>query len=242
MNWISRAWRVVGISLAFAATPAAHAVAPAAIAAAALCTAQSARGVTCGVAIDQLHPTQLTYGAIEVERRAAKIADMDAAERRSYLKEHVVPLVVGPQGVFYVTDHHHFAMAYAQIVGDSAVVLATIQENWGTLDPAVFWPKMADAQYTYLFDEHGEGPMTLAALPQDVFGLRDDPFRSLAWGVKKAGGYQDSTVPHADFQWANFLRTRFAADTVRGDFDTTVERAVDAAHSASARDLPGYQP
>ena len=46
--------------------------------------------------------------------------------------------------------------------------------------------------YIWSFDEHGQ-PLDLAtftaALPRSVQGLRDDPYRSLAALVRKAGGY-----------------------------------------------------
>jgi hypothetical protein len=234
--------QTLGLALSLLLTPAVLATTPAPIAIVSDdCSVHSARGVTCSVTVDQLHPTQLTYGAIEVDRRAAKIADMSDSKRRAYLQNHVIPLVVGPQGVLYVTDHHHFAMAYAQVVGNDAAVLATIQENWAALTPASFWAQMAVAQYTYLYDEHGDGPLTPAALSADLFSLRDDPFRSLAWGVRSNDGYDDTTVPHADFQWANFLRQRFDAQAVTTAFDATVTQATAVAHSAAARGLPGYK-
>ena len=89
-------------------------------------------------------------------------------------------------------------MAPAQIVGNGSSLLAVILENSTTTKRSNLWRKIANAQYTYLFDEHGNGPLTPAALLADIFSLHDDPFRSPAWGVRKDGGFVDTAVPDTD--------------------------------------------
>jgi hypothetical protein len=53
-------------------------------------------------------------------------------------------------------------------------------------------------------DNHrGRGPLDVEQLPQKVTGLTDDPYRSLAWAVRKRGGFQKTTASFSEFQWAN---------------------------------------
>lgn len=207
---------------------------------AAICGLTSSTGERCAIAVDQIRPTQLTFGAIEVERRAVKLGAMSDEALQRYLERHLVPVVVAPDGGIYITDHHHLALALATAAGRSALISAVIVENWSSESPSQFWRKMQAANLVYLYDERGEGPRPLTSLPVSLFGLKDDPFRSLAWGVNNNGGYNDTDVPYADFKWANFFRTRLDRTEVQENFDAAVEAATKLAHSPDARDLPGY--
>ena len=205
------------------------------------CQPHTKAGDVCTVQINELHPTQFSYGAIEVDQRAAKIDDMSEKKREKYVEKHVIPIVIGPDGVLYVTNHHHFALAYATAIGWHARVLATVQENWRSLSPVAFWRAMENAGLVYLYDERGQGPLTPAALPSSLNGLSNDPYRSLAWGVSNAGGYDETDAPYADFLWANYFRSRVAASLIADDFDRAVARGVEAARDPAARDLPGFK-
>ncbi|MEL4383009.1 ParB/Srx family N-terminal domain-containing protein, partial [Shewanella algae] len=52
--------------------------------------------------------------------------------------------------------------------------------------------------------------ITFEDLPLNVDDMVDNPFRSLAWLLKKAKTYKDLDVPFQEFAWASFLRTEFA--------------------------------
>jgi hypothetical protein len=45
-------------------------------------------------------------------------------------------------------------------------------------------------------------------LPKSIDKLMDDPFRSLAGELRRAGGFAKDTTPFSEFLWANFLRRR----------------------------------
>jgi hypothetical protein len=45
-------------------------------------------------------------------------------------------------------------------------------------------------------------------LPKTVAGLIDDPFRSLAGELRRAGGFAKDTTPFSEFLWTDFLRRR----------------------------------
>jgi hypothetical protein len=70
--------------------------------------------------------------------------------------------------------------------------------------------------------------------------LEDDPFRSLAGAVRRAGGFAKDTTPYAEFLWADFFRRRIKSKEVQKRFAPAVQRALVLAKSEDARYLPGW--
>ena len=206
------------------------------------CKAKSKEGDDCWIAVKRLKPTQLTKGAIEVERRAATYARLSKKDRQAFNHDDPIPVVIGPDGDFFITDHHHKALAIAAIEGHSVLVHAMIQKNWRDLSHDDFWAKMSSKEFTYLFDEFDRGPFAHDALGDDLFSLADDPYRSLAWGVRKNHGYAETTIPHADFEWANYFRPLIERGQIENEFDQAIVAMTPTAHAQAARHLPGYSP
>ena len=77
-------------------------------------------------------------------------------------------------------------------------------------------------------------------LPKTLGEMRDDPFRSLSWAVRQKDGYQDIGEFFADFQWANFFRSRVTIGAGQDGFENAVEQALRLAKSAGAKELPGF--
>ena len=63
------------------------------------------------VPIDELRPTQMTVGLREVERKRQSWRAKDDDGRQTALETHMVPIVLGPGGERYITDHHHLTRA-----------------------------------------------------------------------------------------------------------------------------------
>jgi hypothetical protein len=104
-----------------------------------------------------------------------------------------------------------------------------------------FWRRMAETHCAYLYDQFGTGPREPLYLPADIRGLADDPYRSLAWMVRKEGGYENSTEQFAEFKWADLFRgRRLLARHGRRGFEAAVKRGLLLARSERARELPGY--
>ena len=59
----------------------------------------------------------------------------------------------------------------------------------------------------HLLDQFGLGPHEPRLLPEDIRGLADDPYRSLAWALRHAGAYEKTDLAFSEFKWADFLRT-----------------------------------
>ena len=89
------------------------------------------------------------------------------------------------------------------------------------------------------FDARGER-RDYADLPKSVSGLVDDPFRSLAGALRRAGGYSKETTPFSEFLWADFLRRRMKRKQVDDDFAGALRKARFLAKSRDADYLPGW--
>ena len=68
----------------------------------------------------------------------------------------------------------------------------------------------------------------------------DDPYRSLAGELRRAGGFAKDTTPYSEFLWADFLRPRIKRKTIDKDFATAAENALVLAKSTEANYLPGW--
>ena len=111
------------------------------------CWSAQPANTNCWVQVSDLHPTQLTYGAIEVQRRAIEIAQRRGDDLMKYLKKHSVTMVIGPGG-YYITDGHHVAIAYASVAGANALVYAQVVANWSAMTPDAFWAQMQASGFT----------------------------------------------------------------------------------------------
>jgi hypothetical protein len=195
----------------------------------------------CVVAIDAVRPTQFAVGYREVEERAQNIVGKSPKKLKKYMEEHLPLLVVGPGGVPYLIDGHHLALALLNHrVADRFE--ARIEANWRTLGPAEFWKNMQQRGWVYLYDNQGHGPLAPDRLPRKVADLTDDPYRALAWAVRKRGGYQKTNASFAEFRWASYFRTRIPIGSAPGDFDRAIDAALKISHLPEAKNLPGYDP
>jgi hypothetical protein len=204
------------------------------------CAPTMRSGTACRIAVRDVHPTQLTFGAQEVDERAGKIRRMDRDELADYLHDHVAPIAYGPGGRAYLTDRHHLALALADARGDASELEAEVAANWRDLDADDFWAAMDGAGYLWLLDACGQGPHPVSDLPASVHGLVDDPLRSLAWLVREEGGYDDTDAMHAEFLWTEFFRAHLDPADVEADWDRAVRDGVRLARSRAASDLPGW--
>lgn len=188
-----------------------------------------------------LKPTQFAVGMLEVDEKIKIVKAYDKKERRAYLKDNAVPVVVGPDGDLYIVDHHHF-LCVCYHVGIKNVRIEIVrdfsQKKWSY---EKFWNWMFKTRNAYPYCQFGEGPRKALYLPKDIRGLADDPYRSLAWFVRKAGAFENSDKNFAEFQWANFFRSQHLLDRYgpKG-LPKALVKAVKLAQSPAAKGLPGY--
>lgn len=191
----------------------------------------------------RLHPTQLSLGWREVVAKQKSFDAMTPAEVTAYLVKKDVPVVIGPGGVPYLTDGHHTLRALIESAAADKTAYGHILANWTELDAATFWQRMQENNFTYLMDGAGHGPVPPSQLPPSLSGLQLDPWRGLAWGVMKAGGFEERKgVFFQEFRWAGFFRDKIHWDD-RDDeaFADAVKAACVLAQSPAAAGLPGYR-
>ena len=191
------------------------------------------------VPIGELRPTQITVGMREVHARRAhwKKKTKSKSKQAKFLQEHLIPVILGPGGRHYILDHHHLVMALHQEGLEEMYV--TVATDLSALDEDVFWFVMDQRNWIHPFDQKGERrPHT--DIPRRIDKLRDDPFRSLAGELRRAGGFAKDTTLYSEFLWADFMRRRMKAKTVTRDFPRALARALVLAKSKEANYLPGW--
>ena len=189
------------------------------------------------VDIATLRPTQVSVGLAEVEEKRAEWRALNKKGRDTMLIQHWFPAVLGPNAAYYIVDHHHLGLALHEEGVTTGWIMLLQDLSW--LAPDVFWRYMEFHQWAHPYDERGQR-CTFDAIPTDVTGLKDDPYRSLAGFVRHAGGYAKDTTPFAEFLWADFFRPRIKPELIRKDTDNAVKQAVQLARQQDARYLPGW--
>ena len=189
------------------------------------------------VKILDLRPTQITVGMREVKAKRQHWRDLGKHKDDEFLGKHMIPVILGPKERHYVIDHHHLGLAlHEEGVKEVAV---TVVSNLSKLDNDAFWFMMDNHNWMHPFDDDGRR-RPYKDIPKDITGLVDDPFRSLAGELRRAGGYAKDTTPFSEFIWADFLRRRMKRKLVERDFDRALVKALQLAKSADADYLPGW--
>jgi len=189
------------------------------------------------VAIGDLRPTQITVGMREVEAKRKRWRETSGKNGAKFLGSHMIPVVLGPKHRHYVVDHHHLSLAlHKEGVEELAV---TVTANLSALEPDEFWTVMDNRNWMHPFDVDGRR-RHYDDIPKAVTDLVDDPFRSLAGELRRAGGFAKDTTPFSEFLWADFLRRRVKRKVVENDFSRAIEKALELAKSDEATHLPGW--
>ena len=189
------------------------------------------------VPISELHPTQITVGMREVNAKRKRWRREKAKKAGEFLGKHMIPVILGPKGRHYVIDHHHLARAlHDEKVGD---VLCTVVANLTRLDQDTFWFILDNRSWMHPFDAEGRR-RGYKDIPDKISKLVDDPYRSLAGELRRAGGFAKDTTPFSEFLWADFFRKRIKRKAIEADFAHAMERALQFAKSEEANYLPGW--
>lgn len=179
----------------------------------------------------------MTIGRREVARKRRDWEERSKSADANFLAHHLVPAVLGPKQRPWLIDNHHLAVALHE--AGQETVLVHIIADLSHLSSSMFMNVMDNRNWLHPFDEKGVR-QPVDDLPKKITKLGDDPYRSLAGELRRAGGYAKDDTPYSEFLWADFLRNHIKAALVDKDFDNAVERAVKLAHGPDAVYLPGY--
>jgi hypothetical protein len=189
------------------------------------------------VAISALRPTQITVGMREVAEKRRRWHEKGDRAAAMFLGRHMLPAVLGPKRRHYILDHHH--MARALLEEGEPHVLTDVVADLSHLDRDAFWVVLDNRGWMHPFDAEGRR-RAYDEIPKSVAHLVDDPFRSLAGELRRAGGFAKELTAFSEFLWADFLRRRIKRKEVEGNFDRALERALQLAKGEAASYLPGW--
>ena len=189
------------------------------------------------VAIETLRPTQITVGMREVRDKRKALRTRQIKKIGRFLGDHMIPVILGPKGRHYIIDHHHLALA---LLGEGIEnVLVTVIADLSMLERDQFWVVLDHHSWVHPYDQDG-CRVDFAHIPKNVNKMKDDPFRSLAGELRRAGGFAKDTTPFSEFLWADFLRRRIGRRRVERNFSATIREAMKLAKTPDARYLPGW--
>jgi hypothetical protein len=153
-----------------------------------------------------------------------------------------IKVIRGPGGALYITDHHHGADAWR--LADHPMAFCQIGPARPFANVEEFWSNLERDHLVRLADENGQ-KLTHEALPATLAQMPDDPYRSLAWRLRKSDGFCRGDMKQkefAEFIWADWLRQQpeLSIDAVRASSKNVLPIALKLARSPAAKDLPGY--
>ena len=185
----------------------------------------------------ELRPTQMTVGMREVREKRKNWQETEAEKGAEFLGKHMIPVILGAKDRHYVIDHHHLGRA---LIDDGVEdILVTVVADLRKLEKEAFWIFLDNRGWMHPYDDAGQR-RTYEDIPKSLTDLVDDPFRSLAGELRRAGGYAKDTTPFAEFLWADFMRRRIKRKLVEDDFSHALEKALELAKSEAADFLPGW--
>ncbi|MFM7085384.1 MAG: ParB-like protein [Cyanobium sp.] len=193
------------------------------------------------VPIARLHPTQMCVGLAEVRSRQVDFSQESRQQRLRYLRSRPIPLVCLDDREFWMMDRHHRLRGLIEIDPEAEAfgycVLAMRH-----LDRAAVLQELHRRGWLYLHDGRGLGPLSPMALPDDLTGLQDDPYRSLVWKLKKEGLIDPAPlIPFHEFRWAAWLRRRPLPPFSSSELDPALPSARTLVRSAAAAHLAGWK-
>jgi hypothetical protein len=189
------------------------------------------------VAIADLRPTQITVGMREVNSKRKRWREMKAKKDAKFLGTHMIPVILGPKDRHYVIDHHHLVRALHE--EGVKEVMVTVVSNLSMLESDTFWFVLDNRNWMHPFNDEGRR-CTYKDIPKSISKMTDDPFRSLAGELRRAGGFAKDTTPFSEFLWAEFLRRRIKRKLVENDFGRALMNALKLAKGQDAIYLPGW--
>jgi hypothetical protein len=181
--------------------------------------------------LKDLRPTQITVGMIEVKERRRRVRK-DPPDAH-----HLIPVILGPGKEPYVIDHHHLGLALIREGREQ--VLITVLDDLHRLDRETFWCFLDAKGWCHPYDAKGKRG-DFDDIPKHLTDLEDDPYRSLAGELRRAGGFAKDTTPFSEFLWAQFLRNRVKKSLIADDFAKAMTQSLELAKSRESDYLPGW--
>jgi hypothetical protein len=205
--------------------------------------------------VRRLKPLQGALGMVEVRAKASDIIQNCNAEWK-HLSRKPIEVIKGPDSNLYIVDHHHGAAAWllaghpqAQCVIVDRKISGSKDEFLAELEKGCEADPNSQAKpghncKVHLEDKNGN-KLAVGRLPDGLAQMGDDPYRSLAWYVRNAGGFCRSDMnskDFAEFVWADWLRPRVTlpANWTPENGKTAANEAMELVTSDVAKNVPGW--
>lgn len=161
--------------------------------------------------------------------------------------------MLSPDSKVYLIDHHHLVFALWKLSelysydnpGANNPYLQcyfTVTRDFSQtrLKQDEFFKRLNAINMAHPYDESGQ-QLPLTAIPRHIADLKDDPYRSLAGFVRKAGSFEKSDAPYTEFKWADYFRTKIAIDSVIFNIREAIAKSLELVKTDPVRKtLPGY--
>ena len=121
-----------------------------------------------------------------------------------------------------------------------AEALIRVESPWLSAERRdAFWTFADNRGWCHPYDSAGRR-RTFDDIPKTLKAMKDDPYRSLAGELRRAGGFAKESTPFTEFLWADFLRRQLKPADVAEDFAAALSKALKLAKSGKAGYLPGW--
>ncbi len=196
------------------------------------------------VRISWVRPTQFAVGYKEISSRKKLFEKKTKKEQLEYLLKKTGSVVIGSDGYVWLIDGHHLGSVLSRIeeeTGKARYLYVRVLGNYLAEENVDMEKLLVQKSWCYLKDGNGKR-RNFAELPETLQDLQNDSYRSLAWLVKENGGFHESSVPFAEFQWADFFRDHIKQSQLKDKPWKAFKKAMNLARSLDAKTLPGYKP
>ena len=204
--------------------------------------------------IYMIHPTQCAVGYADVAVKMEELSKYEkSGELEKYLKTKIIPCVLGPNNVVYITDHHHMGLALTILAAEwkesnpkkdgnlNPFVKCTFDMlgdfSTTNLPKKVFFQTLKNMNFLHPKDESGQEN---GVIPKRLIDLKNDHYRSIAGFVRKSGGFKKINKPYLEFEWADFFRKHITVEEIETDIKSAVIKGIQLALSENAKHLPGW--
>jgi len=192
------------------------------------------------VAIAELHPTQMCVGMAEIRSRQVDFAQDDLEQRRRYLCRKPTPLVRSASGELWMVDRHHRLRGLMEL-DPTATAFGYLVLELAVAERHAVLEELHRRGWLYLYDGRGLGPLPPSALPHQLTGTQDDPYRSLVWKLKREGVVAPAPlIPFHEFRWGAWLRRRSLPPFNSQRLEPALPAARALARSNAASHLAGW--
>tara|TARA_Y100001968_G_C19451272_1_gene768830 strand:+ start:2723 stop:3388 length:666 start_codon:yes stop_codon:yes gene_type:complete len=158
--------------------------------------------------VNDLRPSQFCVGFSEILARIKEFSNESKKKRIEYLRSKPTPIVTDKNHNLWMLDRHHRLRALVEI-DKKAEAFGYIVAKINTNNIPQVLNFLLNKGWLYLYNCRGIGPISAQLLPNNLLRMKDDPFRSLVWKLKKDGYISSQPlIAYHEFQWSQWLRTR----------------------------------